>query len=100
MHQRRAQRRLADATGRRGVFSERSGRFTVRASSPGFFGVRCGVQFDQGVGHTDDAGRAAELAAMGFAVEEAGGGDAGTGHGGPETTRRATIDGADESVGH
>jgi hypothetical protein len=54
----------------RSVTVDRAGRFLVRASSADFFGVRCGVQFDKGVGRTDNGLKAAELEGMGFTVSE------------------------------
>lgn len=50
------------------IFSDRAGRFLIRASSPDFFGVRCGVQFERGIGRTDEWGKASDLLKMGFDV--------------------------------
>ena len=47
------------------------GRFTARTPSGQFKGVRAGVRFLDGVGHTDDATAAAELRLLGYAVSDA-----------------------------
>jgi hypothetical protein len=56
------------ASSRGTTFAETSGRWIVRASSDGFFGVRVGVQFRNGVGRTDRYATMLELNAMGFTI--------------------------------
>lgn len=77
---------------RRAIFSDRTGRFLIRASSPDFFGVRCGVQFEKGIGHTDDHYKASELEQMGFWVS------CETGGGGKDCGKSEAIGGSDATV--
>jgi hypothetical protein len=54
----------------RTAYPDRAGRFEIRTPSPDFHGVRHGIQFDRGTGHTDDATRAAACRELGYTVTD------------------------------